>query len=131
MPITTILALIACALGAGLGLKGLLDPAWAGGLLRLRDDPEKPGGAAEFRATFGGLFLAAHVALAVLLFVGPEPMALGGAVVLASAWIGTAMGRALSILRDPPSRTGFNAASVAFEIVVGAMLAAPLFRPGL
>ncbi|MFZ4602304.1 MAG: DUF4345 family protein [Caulobacterales bacterium] len=126
MTLTTGLALIACALGAGLGLKGLLDPAWAGRLLRLRDDPERPGGAAEFRATFGGLFLAAHAVLAYFLVVGPAPMGQGGAAVLACAWIGTAIGRGLSIALDPPSRTGFNAASTAFEIVVGLLLAAPL-----
>jgi len=131
MDIHTILALVACALGAGLGLKGLLDPAWAGRLLRLRDDPDTPGGAAEFRATFGGLFLAAHCVLADLIVFGPEMMALGGSVVLAAAWIGTAIGCAVSIALDRFSRTGFNAASVAFEIAVGLMLAAPLFRPGL
>jgi hypothetical protein len=128
MDLHTIPALIACGLGAGLGLKGLFDPAWAGRLLRLRDDPERPGGAAEFRATFGGLFLAAHAVLAALVLTGPEAMAQGGVAVLAAAWIGTAIGRAASIALDPPSRTGFNAASTVFEIVVGLMLAAPLLR---
>jgi hypothetical protein len=59
------LALLA---GAGLGVRALIDPAWAAKFVRLKAD-EQGGGQAEFRATFGGVFLGLHfVALVLTLF---------------------------------------------------------------
>jgi hypothetical protein len=58
------LSALALAFGALLGLRGLIDPRWAQKLVRLRPD-EQGGGFAEFRATYGGVFLGLH---AVALF---------------------------------------------------------------
>ena len=53
-----------CALallgGAGMGAYALVNPRWAAWLVRLQPDPARPGGAGEFRATYGGLFFAVH-----------------------------------------------------------------------
>ena len=52
---TTILALIGLGLGAITGLRALLQPHWIANVLKLQADPTRPGGFAEFRASFGGL----------------------------------------------------------------------------
>jgi hypothetical protein len=120
-----------------MGAYGLLNPRWAQGLVRLRDDPEKPGGFAEFRGTYGGLFLASHlVALVLMVAVAREIEDLGGVPTLWTAlgaaaccgamWIGTAIGRIASILRDATG-TKYNQASVAFELALGLVVVAPWF----
>lgn len=128
MDIFSILCLVGCVIGAGLGVFGLAAPQRAAHLVRLRDDPERPGGGAEFRGTYGGLFLGTHLVVIVLLHTPDRAMALGAALAVAAAWGVTALGRLLSMALDPPSRTGFNGASVAFELVVAALIAAPLAR---
>ena len=50
------LSALALAFGAYLGARGLFDPHWAQKLVRLKPD-EQGGGFAEFRATYGGVFL--------------------------------------------------------------------------
>ena len=59
------LSALALLVGVGLGARALIDPAWAAKFVRLKAD-EQGGGQAEFRATFGGVFLGLH--LAALLF---------------------------------------------------------------
>jgi hypothetical protein len=118
--------------GAALGARGLLDPKWAQHLVRLQPD-EQGGGFAEFRATYGGVFLGMH-AVALLLtlrwllagggLVGVT--AAGASAAVAAAWGGAAAGRLLSMLRDK-SRTRFNDLSVAIEIALAAAIAAPWF----
>jgi hypothetical protein len=125
MDIVVGISALACAIGAGLGFYGLVDPGWAARLVRLRDDPDRPGGGAEFRATYGGLFIGVHVAALILLFSSNRTMALGALAVAAAGWIATAVGRAVSIVVDKPSNTGFNMASTAFELALGLMIAAP------
>ena len=125
------LSVLGLAIGAGLGVAGLLNPRWAANLVRLRDDPEKPGGFAEFRGTYGGLFLGAHaVALALMLLSLQAPAlghtALGAVLVCGAMWIGTGVGRVLSIAADG-TNTKFNQASVAFEIALGVAIASPWF----
>lgn len=119
--------MLGLAAGAGMGLGGLLNPRWAANLVRLRED--KPGGFAEFRGTYGGLFFGGHaVALALMLFslqaetLGPT--ALGAVLACGAMWIGTGLGRVLSIAADGTS-TRFNQASVAFEIALGLAILAP------
>ena len=103
----------------------------------LDDDPEKPGGFAEFRGTYGGLFLASHgVALTFVvkaLAAGtPAPVSNESVLWFAeiagltcgAMWIGTGMGRLLSILLDGTG-TKFNQASVAIELGLGLAIAAP------
>lgn len=135
------LSLVGLAIGAGMGAYAMINPRWAAGLVRLRDDPERPGGFAEFRGTYGGLFFGGHAVSAYLVLtaldLATSGAGLGPAAVLiipataipASLWWGTAIGRAISVIVD---RTGggFNYASLAFEAVLGALIAAPLFAFG-
>ena len=126
MDVASLISLVGCLVGAGLGVFGLVAPDRAAQLVRLRDDPERPGGGAEFRATYGGLFLGTHLVVIVLLHMPDRGMMVGAAAAVAAAWGVTALGRLLSMALDPPSRTGFNGASVAFELVIAAMIAAPV-----
>jgi hypothetical protein len=124
MPWTDIVALAACVIGAGLGLYALINPRWASKLVRLVPAEGKVEGKSEFRATYGGLFLAAHGLAFWLIFAGYEGSELGAAV-LAAAWLGTALGRIVSIVLDKTG-TGVNWFNVAFEAAFGLMLLAPL-----
>lgn len=124
-----ILSALGLAIGAGLGLAGLLNPAWAAKLVRLRE--AAPGGFSEFRATYGGLFFGAHAAGLVFAWfqfladnLAVSLMAVGAVAVLAAAWGGSAFGRLVSIWRDKTG-TPFNWGSVAFEAGVAALIAAP------
>ncbi|MGE0046242.1 MAG: hypothetical protein AB7J28_03065 [Hyphomonadaceae bacterium] len=126
-----ILSAIGLLIGAGLGAAGLLNPRWAEKLVRLSE--AAPGGFAEFRATYGGLFFGAHAAALALLFIASYSddlaalsMTAGAAGVLSVAWAGSAFGRALSILRDKTG-TKFNWQSVAFEGGVALLIGAPWF----
>lgn len=115
---------ITLGLGALMGLKGMADPAWAARLVRLQPEPERPEGVAEFRGTFGGMFLGLHVvALAVVLAQGGEA---GQAVcwVLAAGWWMTAVGRAWARVADPAANHPFVLQSIVIEVVAGALIAA-------
>lgn len=132
-------AFLACAIGAGMGLYAMIRPGWAAKLVRLRDRPDLPGGFAEFRATYGGLFFATHAVAAGLLaaaLTGPGPAAqdvsglfypaaMGALTVCAAIWLGTAVGRTLSVLADKTGG-GFNFASIGFETTLGVLLLTPL-----
>ena len=121
-------------IGAGMGLYAMVRPAWASWLVRLKADPERPGGYAEFRGTYGGLFFFTHalpLAFFLLAIVQPgatgEPMAalfIAMCSVCVAAWWGTALGRIVSILVD---RQGlpFNWGSVGFEVALGLLISAP------
>lgn len=124
------LSALALAFGAFLGARGLIDPRWAQKLVRLQAD-EQGGGFAEFRATYGGLFLGLH--LAALLFVlmwivrGGAlvgVVATGACAVIAAAWAGTAFGRAVSMWRDQTA-TRFNLFSAGLEAVIAIIIGAP------
>jgi hypothetical protein len=121
-------------IGAGMGLYAMFNPRWAARLVRLRDDPERPGGFAEFRGTYGGLFFAAHAVALYWLWAflhggGDRVVAhitLSGALsVCAALWLGTSVGRIVSIFADKTGG-GFNHASVVFEIVLGLTIASAL-----
>lgn len=135
-------SLLGLAVGGAMGAYAMLNPAWAARLVRLRDDPARPGGFAEFRGTYGGLFLAAHATAAFFVWTaldlaagleGAAPAAvlvIPACAIPASMWLGTSVGRIISILADKTGG-GFNYASVGFEIVLGLMIAAPLWVFGL
>jgi hypothetical protein len=129
-------SLVGLLIGAGMGLYGMINPRWAARLVRLRDDPDRPGGFAEFRGTYGGLFLGAHgFALAFLVpflqereVLGAFPthwVALGAIGVCAMMWLATSIGRAISIVADKTGG-GFNYSSVGFEVALGLVIAAPV-----
>ncbi|MGE0829490.1 MAG: DUF4345 family protein [Hyphomonadaceae bacterium] len=117
--------------GAGLGLAALINPRWAAKLVKLEE--AAPGGASEFRATYGGLFFAVHAAawMLIKLYWGSDnaamsAVALGGCTVLAAGWAGSCFGRIVSFVLDKTA-TKFMLASAAFEAAMALIIAAPWF----
>lgn len=132
-----IISVITLTLGALMGLGALFSPAWASGIVRLVEDPDpaKPGGYAEFRATYGGLFLFAHLTAAVMLLtfsqVNASPLlGLMAVLPLAAGWIGAALGRTVSIVLDRERNrlAAMNPTWIAFELVFGLAIAAPFLQ---
>ncbi len=125
-----ILNALALAFGAVLGLRALMDPQWASRFVRLKAD-EQGGGEAEFRATYGGVFLFLHAAALLLTLKwlgGGEYVigvaATGAAAVVAAGWGGSALGRALAMWRDGV-RTKFNLYSACAEAGIALAVGAP------
>jgi hypothetical protein len=126
-----IVSALGMAFGAYLGLRGLLDPRWASRLVRLKED-EQGGGFAEFRATYGGVFLGLHAAGLALtlqyLRSGHEVIgvaATGAVAALAFGWAGAAFGRLVSMWRDAGTATPFNRLSVGVETALALAIGAP------
>jgi len=114
--------------GAWAGLIALFRPAQIASSLRLQANPAKPGGYAEFRATFGGVFFMIHaVALLLVLRLDTAQSALV-VMPIAAAWLGAAIARSLSMFLDgePNGEGGINRYWVMLEIVVATVIAAPL-----
>lgn len=125
-----ILALIGLGFGAALGLGALFSPDWAAGIVRLKADPEKPGGYSEFRATYGGLFLMVHLTGFILVLHAPPAMAVMAVLPIAAGWLGAAMGRAVSMVLD---RAKGGAAKIipvwmATEVALGLAILAPILQ---
>lgn len=96
------------------GVVGLLFPDRVSRIIGLRLDGRL--GRSEFRATYGGLFLAAGVAAIVI--DSPDATLL-----LACTWFGAAGGRSISAVIDR-SWSKENVAGIAVEVVVGSLLLA-------
>ncbi len=121
---------LALAFVSFIGARAMVDPRWAARFVRLKPD-EQGGGEAEFRATYGGVFLFSHAAA---LFFTAKYMtggshvigvcATGAAAALSAAWAGSAAGRFFSIWRDGV-RTQFNLFSAFAEIVLALAIGAP------
>ena len=131
MTVTVIISGAAALVGALLGLGSLISPAWGASVVRLQPMADRPGGWAEFRASYGGGLLLLHGA--VLLGIAMREQAGMASVVAAgfaagAAWLGMAIGRTVSMLADHArhgTRTGYNLFSVGFELVIGLALMAP------
>lgn len=130
MILAWVLNALALAAGALLGARGLLDPKWAQTLVRLKPD-EQGGGFAEFRATYGGLFAAMHLAALVFTLkwiMGGEYVlgvaAAGASAVIAAGWGGTAAGRVIAMWRDG-ARTKFNEFSTLVEAGMALAIGGP------
>lgn len=128
--IAWIVSALALAIGVYLGGRGLIDPKWASRLVRLQAD-EQGGGFAEFRATFGGVFLGLHLvglAFALYYLLTGHPVmgvaAIGAVAVLSAGWGGAAFGRLIAIWRDAAD-TPFNRFSVVFEVLMATAIGAP------
>jgi hypothetical protein len=121
----------AALIGALLGLVALLWPGKAAAIVRLRPDPAAPGGFAEFRASFGGLLLLAHLAVLLAIYMREQAgmgSVMGASFAVGCGWLGAAIGRGLSMLADDAehrTRTGYNAFSTAFELALALALLAP------
>ncbi len=121
---------LALAFGAALGARALYDPKWASRFVRLKAD-EQGGGFAEFRATYGGVFLGVHaIALIMtLMYVSAGEYvvgvaATGAAAALGAGWAGSSGGRVLAMLLDGAD-TKFNRLSAAVEAALALAIAAP------
>jgi hypothetical protein len=130
MTIAWLLNALGLGLGAALGLRALLNPKWAARFVRLKPD-EQGGGEAEFRATYGGVFLFTHAAALFFtlsyLYGGASIIGLcatGAAAVLSAGWAGSAAGRFFSIWRDGV-RTPFNLFCAFAEIALALAIGAP------
>jgi hypothetical protein len=108
------LAPLGAAATVGMGLLGLLAPARCAAFVGLTARDRSA--FAEFRATYGGLFIALG---AVPLWSG-HPLAY---FVAAAAWAGAAGGRVVSVLADHGHREPRNFAALAFESAFAALLA--------
>ena len=112
-------------IGAGLGLGALVSPAWAAKFVRMQAEPERPDGYAEFRATFGGVFLFLHLAFLTSVFL--DAGVIGAAAVLSFGWGGAAVGRILSLLLDGGAvRTRHNYVSIIVELAAAIAFALPV-----
>lgn len=121
---TDIGALIACAIGGGLGGYALINPAWVSKLVRLVPAEGKVEGKSEFRATYGGLFLLGH-AFAAWALATAQPGAELAAAAIGFGWLGSGIGRLVSLALDK-TVTSLNWFNVVFEALLGALLLAPL-----
>ena len=131
--LSLLLAIIACVIGGVLGGMTLVRPGSVLGLAGLWGEAREEG--QERRATavtegraFGGLLILSHAFTA--LFLGYQS-SVGAAMAfaLAMAWLGAALGRAVSALVDR-SRGRLNIASLAFEVMIAITLSLPFFNAG-
>ena len=125
------LAASAAIIGALLGLLSLISPERASHIVRLQPIQNAPGGFAEFRATYGGLLLFAHLAVLLAILMREQAgmaSVIGASFAVGAAWLGAALGRALAMLADHEkhqTRTGYNAFSTVFELALALALLAP------
>jgi hypothetical protein len=130
MHFSEIISVLALAFGAALGLGGMFAPDWAAGLVRLKADPDKPGGYSEFRATYGGLFLLSHLITLLMVLMTPPGVSVFVVLPLAAGWLGAAMGRAFSMLLDRAKGGDAKIIPIwmATEIALGLAIAAPILQ---
>lgn len=124
MTIYDFIALAACAIGGGLGAYAMINPAWASRIVRLTPTAGKVEGRSEFRASFGGLFLAGHAFAAWAITTGQPGNELAAAAI-GAGWLGSSIGRTISLFADD-TLTRLNLFNVAFELLLGFALILPL-----
>jgi hypothetical protein len=136
--LSLVLAMIACVIGGVLGGLTLARPGSVLGLTALDVDAGGDGdaspatgsqiaGKTEGRA-LGGLLILSHATAA--LFLGYQShVGAAMAFALAMAWMGAALGRAVSALVDR-ARGRFNLGSLVFEVMIAVTLSLPFFNAG-
>jgi hypothetical protein len=117
-------AIVGCIIGGGLGGYAIINPGWASRLVRLVPAEGKVEGKSEFRATYGGLFLLPNAFIAWALATGQAGAELASAT-FGVAWAGSGIGRLISFALDKTA-TPVNWFNVFFEVLLGALLLAPL-----
>ncbi|KCZ51418.1 hypothetical protein HY29_06005 [Hyphomonas beringensis] len=136
MHLGEIISVIALFCGTVMGLGALFSPAWASKVVRLVEDPDplRPGGYSEFRATYGGVFLFAHLITALLvlyLWDGEHQMTTALVVLpLAAGWIGAAIGRTMSLILDTRKNRepGMIPIWIPTELILGLAIGAPFLQ---
>ena len=111
------------AFGAGLGLKGIFDPAWAGKLVRLQPENGQPEGFAEFRSTLGGMFLGLHLAALICIGFWKGDAGLAACTILSAGWLMTAVGRFVAYKKDQDCQHKHVITSIVIEVVAGVLIA--------
>lgn len=119
--------------GALVGFIAILRPAQIAKSLRLQADPSRPGGFAEFRASFGGIFIMIHMTALVFAahLQAMNPILVTFMIApIAMGWFGAALGRLLSMALDKKENGegGINRYWVLLEIIVGTMISATFFQ---
>jgi hypothetical protein len=109
--------------GAGLGLKGVLDPVWAGKLVRLQPENGQPEGFAEFRSTLGGMFLGLHLSALICVVIWRGDAGVAACAILAAGWLFTAAGRFVAYRKDPECRHSHVLMSIGIEVIAGVLIA--------
>jgi hypothetical protein len=120
---TLLISAAALAFGAGLGVKGLFDPAWAGKLVRLQAEHGQPEGFAEFRSTLGGMFLGLHLAALICLGVSRGEAGIAACSILSAGWLFTAVGRFMAYKLDQDCKHPHVVMSIGIEVVAGVLIA--------
>lgn len=112
------------AFGAFAGFVALFRPQAIANTLRLQANPDKPGGYAEFRATFGGVFFMIHITAFVLVLHLGAPINTYVVFPIAMAWYGAAFARFASMQLDAEKNGdgGINRYWVGLELVVGTLI---------
>lgn len=132
MHYSQIISCLALASGAAMGLGALISPRWASGVVRLVEDPDptRPGGYSEFRATYGGLFLMAHLTALLVALTLPAIYAGFAALPLALGWIGAGLGRLVSLLTDKERNRapGLIPVWIPLEILIGLAIGASFIQ---
>jgi hypothetical protein len=121
--ITLLISAGTLAFGAGLGLKGILDPVWAGKLVRLQPENGQPEGFAEFRSTLGGMFLGLHLAAMICVIFWKGDAALAACFILSLGWLMTAVGRFIAYKKDTDCQHKHVVTSIIIEVVAGVLIA--------
>lgn len=121
--LTFLISAATLAFGAGLGLKGLFDPAWAGKLVRLQPENGQPEGFAEFRSTLGGMFLGLHLAALICVGFWKGDAGLAACIILSAGWLFTAVGRFMAYKKDPNCQHPHVVTSIIIEVVAGVLIA--------
>ena len=120
-----LLAVIACLIGAGLGVLALVRPLQVLKMVGLSLTQGVGHSLSEVRATYGGLFFVSHSGVAMALAVSPKIGACMAAA-LGLAWSGAALGRVVSMALDKAVNR-FNITATLFEGLMGIALATPLW----
>ncbi len=130
MSLPWMLAGLAAAIGALMGLMSFTVPRWGANVVRLAPSPDLKGGWAEFRASYGGALVLAHGAVLLTLTMSAQAgsgAVMGAGFAVGLYWLGMAFGRAVSMIVDAShdTRTRYNAAAIVFEALMGLALCAP------
>lgn len=130
---TEIISFAALGFCALIGFGALISPKWAAGVVRLQadQDPLKPGGYSEFRATYGGLLLLLHFMAIVLVWHLPKTQTdILVLAPLAAAWVGAGIGRSISLVldREENRSAGLIPVWIPMEFALGLAIFAPFLQ---
>ena len=124
------LTLAGLGFGAFAGFIALFRPQAMANTLGLQANPAKPGGFAEFRATFGGVFFMIHLTAFLSVLRLPAGISIFVVLPIAMGWYGAAFGRAASMVMDAEKNGegGTNRYWIMLELIVGTLIMSIFFQ---